>query len=76
MDDSKITDCLLKIAEEEARACAAASPEAAELHVQKVRLYRIRLAILRGDRWDGGRVETCVRPAVAGEDRRDRSRQA
>lgn len=51
MDEGHIEYCVRKIAEEEGRASSAPSPEAAELHLQKVRLYRAQLAILRGESW-------------------------
>ena len=52
MRDDLIEHCIGKIAEEERRASRAPSAEVAELHLQKLRLYRAQLAILRGDQWD------------------------
>jgi hypothetical protein len=46
MSGELIDSCRRRIAEEERLAQAASSPEAAELHVQKGRLYRAQLATL------------------------------
>jgi hypothetical protein len=47
MSDDLIESCRRRIDEEERLVRAAPNPEAAELHVQKVQLYRAQLATLQ-----------------------------
>jgi hypothetical protein len=48
--DNEIEHCQQRIAEEEAIARAAGSPEAREMHAQMVMLYEIQLAMLKNRR--------------------------
>lgn len=60
MSDALIESCRRRIAEEERLIRAAPNPEAAELHVQKARLYRAQLATLRR------KVQSQARESLAG----------
>ena len=52
MEDGRIVRCQQRIAEEERLVREAPDEIAAELHVQKTRLYRTQLAVLQAD-WTG-----------------------